>query len=138
MDRLTDEELILDDLMIHKWEKQVNKGEPLLCDFWDCTHYNIGDGETYYFEEYPEGMGHTYCLECSAYFMAQATNKLFEYVTKSIKVDRQAMAEWLEQNYGLASMAWLIEALRTNKVPWEGEQDAVHTTRKTPRTIPPD
>ena len=57
---------------------------------------------------------------------------------KSIKVDRQAAAEWLEQNYGLVSMAWLVENLRTNKVPWEGEQDAVHTTRKTPRTIPPD
>ena len=56
---------------------------------------------------------------------------------KSIKVDREAMAGWLEQNYGLVSMAWLVEALRTNKVPWEGK-DAVHTTRKTPRTIPPD
>ena len=57
---------------------------------------------------------------------------------KSIKADRQAAAEWLEQNYGLVSMAWLVEILRTNKVPWGGEQDAIHTTRKTPRTIPPD
>ena len=59
------------------------------------------------------------------------------YIDAAITLDRQAAAEWLEQNYGLASMAWLVEALRTNKVPWE-EKDAVLETRKTPRTIPPD
>ena len=41
---------------------------------------------------------------------------------KSIKVDRQAAAGWLEQNYGLASMAWLVEALRVNRVPWDNGQ----------------
>ena len=56
---------------------------------------------------------------------------------KSVKVDRGAMAAWLEENYGRVTMASLVEALRVNKVPWE-EKDAVHTTRKTPRTIPPD
>ena len=66
-----------------------------------------------------------------------ANLQLVVWGTHNSKVDRQAMAEWLEQNYGLVSMAWLVEALRTNKVPWE-EKDAIHTTRKTPGTIPPD
>ena len=56
---------------------------------------------------------------------------------KSIKVDRGAMAAWLEENYGRVTIASLVEALRVNKVAWE-EKDAVHTARKTPRTIPPD
>ena len=132
MDRFTDEELIFDDLVIHKWKRQVNKGESLHCDYWDCTHDDTGDGETYYFEEYPEEMGHVYCLECSAYFMAQATNKLFEYITKSIKVDRQMLAGYLngmceDRTHGpeqprrhcaYCMTELMFEALK-GKAPWE-------------------
>ncbi len=64
-------------------------------------------------------------------------NLLATQDAKSVKVDRGAMAAWLEENYGRVTIASLVEALRVNKVAWE-EKDAVHTARKTPRTIPPD
>ena len=70
---------------------------------------------------------------------------------KSIKVDRQAMVEWMNERcntlghrgcrgirmhcQGCTVIMW--ELLREGKAPWE-EKDAVHTTRKTPRTISPD
>ncbi len=64
---------------------------------------------------------------------------------KSIKVDREAMARWLESlthrrtfNYDTRQVSnSSIGLLREGKAPWE-EKDAVLETRKTPRTIPPD
>ncbi|KKK61658.1 hypothetical protein LCGC14_3012100, partial [marine sediment metagenome] len=61
--------------------------------------------------------------------------------TKTLK----AMAEWLQPyiveryndwcRYVIPTQA--VFALREGEMPWEGK-DAVHTARKTPRTIPPD
>ncbi len=66
---------------------------------------------------------------------------------KSIKVDRQAMAEWLasicphDPELVCDECAVChdndVALLREGKAPWE-EDYAVHTTRKTPRTISPD
>ena len=71
---------------------------------------------------------------------------------KSIRVDRQAMAEWwmgehagdeyheegVRRNCPVCSDEyWLWVEARESKVPWE-EKDAILETRKTPRTIPPD
>ena len=54
---------------------------------------------------------------------------------KSVKVDRQAMAEWLDTL--LLPMEKDLHTLREGRAPWE-EENAVHTTRETPRTISPD
>ena len=69
---------------------------------------------------------------------------------KSIRVDRQMLAGYLngmceDRAHGLEQprrhcpycMTDLMFAGREGNAPWE-EKDAVHTTRKTPRTIPPD
>ncbi len=65
--------------VIHHWEKGTHHGRPMNCDFWDCPH-KIQDGETYYLELYPEGHLHTYCLECAAFFMAQAIDYMLPVV----------------------------------------------------------
>ena len=77
-------------------------------------------------------------------------NLLATQDAKSVKVDRQAASGWF---MGICSehkhaplehridcdecICELPELLRGGKAPWE-EGNAVHTTRKTPRTIPPD
>lgn len=69
-------ELELNKLIIHQWAKYTNDtGRVFNCDYWDCPH-KIKTGETYYVELYLGGQSHQYCLECSAYFMAQALNAL--------------------------------------------------------------
>ena len=62
---------------------------------------------------------------------------------RSVKLDRQAMAEWLGNldREGMGEWVYIKdsdeELLREGKAPWE-EDYAVHTARKTPRTISPD
>jgi len=70
------EELEVDHLVIHHWEQQRSSSQ-FPCDYWDCSH-KIHPGDAYYVELYPEGHSLGFCLECSAFFMAQALNTLMD------------------------------------------------------------
>jgi len=75
---LTEEQVIeveVNKVIIHRWEMRVNKGAVRDCDYWDCAH-KIQPGEEYCNELYPGGHILSYCLKCSAFFMAQALNAL--------------------------------------------------------------
>ena len=52
-----------------KWVREDAKTDGS-CDYWDCTR-GIKKGEHYYFEDYGSGQGHSYCIDCTAFFMAQ-------------------------------------------------------------------
>jgi len=66
-------EIRIDALVIHPWKKQKHRGDTFSCDFWDCPH-KIRDGDIYWRNLYPDGNEHTYCVDCSCTFMAQAVN----------------------------------------------------------------
>ena len=71
------EELEVDKLLINHWEKETNNSHTFGCDYWDCSH-KIRIGDTYYTELYPGEQSESYCVECSAFFLAQALNLLME------------------------------------------------------------
>ncbi len=71
------DEIEVDKLVIHHWEKQTNTEGTFACGYWDCPH-KIQPDETYYIELYPDGQCESFCLECSSFFMAQALNTLME------------------------------------------------------------
>ncbi len=75
------------------------------------------------------------CSDGSETFTVSVEGVKVAQDAKSIKVDRQAMAEWLDTL--LLPMEKDLHTLREGRAPWE-EENAVHTTRKTPRTISPD
>ena len=77
----TPSEVEINKCVIHHWECRTHHGPEFHCDFWDCPH-KIQDGEKFYLELYPEGQYHSYCLECSAYFMAQAIDYLLSYLSE--------------------------------------------------------
>jgi hypothetical protein len=70
-------ELEVDKVVIHHWEKETNKGGYFPCNYWDCPH-TIRTGDIYYSELYPSEQTESFCPECSAFFMAQALNKLID------------------------------------------------------------
>ena len=132
MNRFADKELIIDGMVIHRFEEKVNNGAPFVCDDGFCPN-TIESGGTYYWELYPDNNAHQWCLECSATTMARTTNKLFECIAKSIRVDRQAMAEWwmgehagdeyheegVRRNCPVCSDEyWLWVEGREGKAPW--------------------
>jgi hypothetical protein len=73
----TPPEVEVDKCVIHHWERRTNHGATFNCDYWDCAH-KIQPKEKFCIEFYPEGHIHSYCLECSAFFMAQAIDYLFK------------------------------------------------------------
>ncbi len=78
----TPPEIEIDKCIIHHWEQRTHHGNPFNCDYWDCSHAKIQDGEEFYLEMYPDGHSHYYCLECSAFIMAQAIDYLLKEVMK--------------------------------------------------------
>jgi len=78
----TPPEVEVDKCIIHHWERRTHHGSTFSCDYWDCPH-KIQEGEKYYLEMYPEGQVMSYCLECSAFFMAQAIDYLLKGWKKS-------------------------------------------------------
>jgi len=72
----TPPEVEVNKCVIHHWEKRTHHGLPMDCDYWCCSH-KIQDGETCYLELYPNDQCLTLCLECAAFFMAQAIDYLF-------------------------------------------------------------
>lgn len=73
----TPPEVEIDKCVIHHWEQRTNHGTDFPCDYWDCSH-KVCHGDKYCLEMYPEGQVESYCLECSAFFMAQAIDYLFK------------------------------------------------------------
>ena len=72
-ERVMAKEIRIDGLVVHPWERQRNGSDAFSCDYWDCPN-KIERGDTFYLNLYPDGNAHTYCLECSAFFMSQAVN----------------------------------------------------------------
>lgn len=75
----TPPEVEIDHCVIHHWERRTHRGVEFRCDYWDCAH-KVQDGEKYYMELYPGGQTESFCLECSAFFMAQAIDFLLKEV----------------------------------------------------------
>lgn len=74
-------EVKINNMVIHHWYELTNTEDKFSCDFWDCPH-SINPGDKYYSEIYPNGHTMSYCLECSAFFMAQALNTLMDNYNK--------------------------------------------------------
>ena len=70
-------EKMIGDRLVHKWEREKNGEFDVNCDYWDCTN-NIGAAEYFYYELYPDGNAHRFCLECSAAFMSYVVNDFME------------------------------------------------------------
>ena len=82
----TPPEVEVNKCVIHHWEKRMHHGPPQNCDYWDCPH-KIHDGEVCYLELYPDDQCMTYCLECAAFFMAQAIDYLLPVAQASRGAD---------------------------------------------------
>ena len=82
----TPPEVEVNKCVIHHWERRTNDKFVWHCDYWDCPN-KIQAGEKYYIEMYPDGHVMSYCLECAAFFMAQAIDYLLPVAQASRGAD---------------------------------------------------
>ena len=91
-------EKVVNSLVIHHWDRQINKGMAFNCDYWDCPK-KIKTGDKYYVELYPNGHTLSYCLECSAFFMAQALNTLLDQPQDADQIEVKGWKETIIKYY---------------------------------------
>lgn len=83
--RFAPPEVEIDKCVIHHWERRTNQGANFSCDGSYCPH-KVKTEEKFYLEMYPEGQAMRYCLECSAFFMAQAIDYLLKEIMRGREV----------------------------------------------------